>query len=402
MPVPVNGLTFVLPLYVGLALTYSRAQRHFGRRWRSRPAAAVEPHQPDVDVIVPCYNEDPALLATCLEAIAEQRYEGALNVWVVDDGSFDRPALLPVLRKGEARGWTIELLDSNRGKRAAQDAVLWQAKGEILLTIDSDTRIDPDAVRRIVAPFRNPKVGAVASHLSASNAADTWLTGMLDSRYRRLHSERERAAQSWFGGVLCCAGPFAAYRRAVVDKVWSRYVRPSDPDRPRLQPPGDDLALTNLVLAEGFDSVYEPTAKAATHVPATLLPFLRQQRRWARSFYRALPQMLRLAVDRRCPYLALDLAARALLPAFLASAIVTTAVDAVFWPERLSWDAAALGAMGLAAMDLGPVSPWRGRRRFMVLYGLVFVVFLLPNRVAALCTLFRNHWETRRSPALSG
>jgi N-acetylglucosaminyltransferase len=401
MPVPFNGLTVVLPVYLVLALTYSRAQRRFANLRRApSPAAASGPYHPSVDVIVPCYNEEPRLLAACLDSLRHQNYGGALNIWVVDDGSHNRAALLPVLQEAVDRGWKIELLDRNRGKRAAQDAVVSQAKGEILLTIDSDTWIASDAVRRIVVPFRNPRVGAVTGRLRAFNAEATWLTRLLETRYR-LFFERERAAQSYFGAVLCCAGPFAAYRREAVDRVWSRYIRPTETDRTELEPPGDDLALTNLVLAEKYDSVYEPTAEATTHVPKGVLQFLRQQRRWNRSFYRALPQMLRLAVSRRTPYLALDLAARTLLPALLTAALMATTADAVLAPARLPWDAAALGGMALTSLDLGPFSHWADRRRFLVLYGLVFVVFLLPTRLAAICTLFRNHWGTRRPPALT-
>jgi N-acetylglucosaminyltransferase len=400
MPVPFNGLTVVLPVYLALALTYSRAQRRFGKRTCSQiPAAPNHPYQPSVDVIVPCYNEEPALLAACLGSLSCQDYEGDLNVWVVDDGSYNQQALLRVFENEADAGWRIELLSRNNGKRAAQDAVFGQACGEILLTIDSDTSIAPDAVRRIVAPFRNPRVGAVCGRLRASNSEATWLTRLINTRYRLLF-ERERAAQGFFGAVLCCAGPFAAYRREVIDQVWSQYIPPIGNSRPLLEPPGDDLALTNLVLERAFDSVYEPTATAATYVPATLRQFLRQQRRWNRSFYRALPRMLRLAVRRQKPYLAVDLTARALLPGLLAYAVLATAVDAVVAPSRLPWDAVALTAMASVALDLGPSSGWAERHRFVVLYGLVFVVLLLPTRLAAICTLFRNHWETRKPSTL--
>ncbi|HTE69827.1 MAG TPA: hypothetical protein VK942_13880, partial [Actinomycetes bacterium] len=69
MPVPFNGLTVVLPVYLVLALTYSRAQRRFANLRRApSPAAASGPYHPSVDVIVPCYNEEPRLLAACLDS----------------------------------------------------------------------------------------------------------------------------------------------------------------------------------------------------------------------------------------------------------------------------------------------------------------------------------------------
>jgi cellulose synthase/poly-beta-1,6-N-acetylglucosamine synthase-like glycosyltransferase len=130
--------------------------------------------------------------------------------------------------------------------------------------------------------------------MRAYKAERSWLTRAIDVRYRLL-CERERAAQGFHGAVLCCAGPFSAFRRSAVKRVLPRYVAPWRLGGRR---PGDDLELTNLVLKEGYRSVYQPAAEAWTKVPTTLLGFVRQQRRWNRSFYRELPKMLRLIAGR--------------------------------------------------------------------------------------------------------
>jgi Glycosyl transferase family group 2 len=125
----------------------------------------------------------------------------------------------------------------------------------------------------------------------ASNADATWLTTLIDTRYQLLF-ERERAAQGFFGTVFCCAGPFSAYRREAVEKVLSAYLGQRFLGGRRVC--GDDLKLTNLVLACGYRSEFEPNAKATTDVPTTMRRFVRQQLRWNRSFYRELPRMLKL------------------------------------------------------------------------------------------------------------
>jgi N-acetylglucosaminyltransferase len=290
--------------------------------------------------------------------------------------------------------WSVVLLDRNQGKREAQAAALRKGAGEILLTVDSDTTIEPDGISRIVAPLLDPTVGAVTGDLRASNVG-TWLTRLIDTRYRLMFG-RERAAQSLFGAVLCCAGPFSAYRRSAVEHVWAQYIGPRGLGRRRSF--GDDLELTNLVLAAGWRSVYEPSARASTSVPATLPRFIRQQVRWNRSFYRELPRMLRL-LPGRSRYLALDLAAKTLLPVLLAVGLATAAIDVLLAPERLSWDTGALALMGLASLDLAASPATADGRRFAVLYGLVFVVLLLPTRLWAACTLFQNRWGTRDLPA---
>ncbi len=393
MRVPATGLAAVLSLYLALALAYSRLQRRFADpRRAATPATGGSPRPPSVDVIVPCYNEEPALLAACLRSLRGQDYQGELAVWVVDDGSGNRADLLPVLEAEADRAWRVVLLDGNRGKREAQAAALREGRGELVVTIDSDTSVAPDGIRRIVAPLGDPRVGAVTGDLRPSNATASWLARLIEVRYRLLF-ERERAAQGAFGAVLCCAGPFSAYRRRAMEQVWPDYIGQRFWGGRRVF--GDDLKLTNLVLAAGHRSVYEPTARAATNVPATLRGFVRQQLRWNRSFYRELPQMLRL-LPGRGGYLALDLAARTLLPPLLAAGLAIAATDVLRAPARLPADAGALALMALASVDLGPSPARPAGRRFDLLYGLVFVGLLLPARLWAACTLFHNGWGTRK------
>jgi N-acetylglucosaminyltransferase len=392
MPVTTTAVAVVLPMYFAIAPVYSRLQRRFAVRGLGRrPVPSQEPYRPDVEVIVPCYNEEPALLEDCLQSLCRQDYEGRMQVWVVDDGSDNRDALLPILLAKTGLCQNVLLLGSNRGKREAQAAALREGRGEVVVTVDSDTTIAPDGIRQIVSWLREPSVGAVTGNLRASNANATWLTRLIDTRYRLLF-ERERAAQGFFGAVLCCAGPFSAYRRTAVEEVLPQYLGQEFWGGRGVF--GDDLKLTNLVLAAGYESVFEHAAVATTKVPTTLRCFVHQQIRWNRSFYRELPQMLRLLAG-RSRYLALDLAGRTLMPALSAVVVVATAADALFARSAVPLGLGALAVMALATLDLGVSLTKTEGRRFALGYGLVFVAVLLPVRFWAACTLFRNNWGTR-------
>jgi N-acetylglucosaminyltransferase len=392
MPVTTIAVTVALPMYLALAPVYSRLQRRYAARAiRRRPAPTPEPFRPDVDVIVPCYNEEPALLAACLHSLAQQDYKGELRVWVVDDGSQNLHALRPVLEAETGLDHRVVLLDGNHGKREAQATAFREGRGQVVVTIDSDTSIPPEGIRELIGWLRDPRVGAVTGNLRASNAAATWLTRLIDTRYWLLF-ERERAAQGFFGAVLCCAGPFSAYRRTAVEEVLDDYLGQRFLGRRRVC--GDDLKLTNLVLARGYRSEFEPAARATTDVPTTLRRFVRQQLRWNRSFYRELPQMLRL-LPGRSRYLALDLASRTLLPVLSGVVVTATAADALFDPSGVPVGIGALALMVVATLPLGPPLSKAAGHRFAVGYGLVFVGVLLPTRLWAACTLFRNCWGTR-------
>jgi N-acetylglucosaminyltransferase len=83
-------LAAVLPclaaMYVWLASVSGVLQRNFARRApvdvEPEPVAEPEPYWPSVDVVVPCFNEDPDVLRHCLDSILGQSYEGSLRLWV--------------------------------------------------------------------------------------------------------------------------------------------------------------------------------------------------------------------------------------------------------------------------------------------------------------------------------
>jgi N-acetylglucosaminyltransferase len=381
-------MAVLLPVYLGLVPFYARWQRRVAADGRELAAVANRGGGPplSVDVIVTCYNERPELLDQCLRSVHGQDYRGRMKVWVVDDGSTNRDELLPVLAGNARPGWQVLLSEENHGKRVAQALALREGRGQIVVTVDSDTVLAPDGIRRIVAPFRRRRVGAVTSRLRALNADASWLAKAIDTRYELL-CERERAAQGCFGAVLCCAGPFSAFRRTAVQQVLGRYL-----GRRRS---GDDLELTNLVLEAGYRSEYQPDATAWTQVPATITEFALQQRRWNRSFYRELPQLLRI-VARRRPYMWLDLTARVLIPVLVAGGLLATGADALRAPERLAFDGVALALMALASVELLPSLRRPSGRRYALSYGLVFVLVLLPVRFWAGVTVLRDRWGTRQ------
>jgi N-acetylglucosaminyltransferase len=389
----------VVALYVGIALAYSALQE----RNRRRHAATTRPGWPgrtwpDVDVVLPCFNEDPTLLAASCASLETLDYPGRLRVFVVDDGSSNRDALLPVYRRYLDRpGWTVILLDGNLGKRRAQDAAVRAGTGALVVTVDSDTVLARDALRRLVGPFADPSVGAVTGDVRISNVHESWLTRLVDERYRLLF-QHERAAQSQVRAVLCCSGPFSAYRRSALEPVWRDYLTQTFMGRPSVA--GDDLHLTNLVLASGLDSLYEPSARAWTNAPTTLRRYLRQQLRWNRSFYRELRPTLR-AIAGRDRYLLLDVGARLLLPPLLALGVALAAVEAVAAlrqgrTESLPLLAGAGMVAVMAAASVLLLGSKTSRTRFVLQYGLIYVGLLVPVRFWALGTLRQNRWGTRR------
>ena len=392
----VVALRVVFLTYITLVLLHSSLERMYAlrsrRQRRARPARPPAPVTwPAVDVVIPCFNEDPSLLEACCRSVAGQDYPGTMRVWLVDDGSGNRTALLAVYERWAAEpGWDVRLLDQNAGKRAAQDEAVRRGTGELVVLMDSDTVLAPDAIRQAAAAFADDQVGAVSGSVGVLNAPTNLLTRLIHHRYR-LRFQVERPAQGFFTSLLCCSGPFAVYRRRLLAELWGRYLGQTFAGVRCTN--GDDLHLTNLVLATGHQVLFEPRAIASTSVPRSLGQYLRQQLRWNRSFYRELRWTLH-GIRSRHPYLVLDVLARALLPLLLAAALLLLAGEGLLvgW-ELLTTDLSLALAMLLvtAAFLLvhGASVP------FLLLYGPLHVALLVPVRVYALVTLASPRWETR-------
>jgi N-acetylglucosaminyltransferase len=219
------------------------------------------------------------------------------------------------------------------------------------------------------------------------------LTRLLDRRYWYA-SHQVSAAESYFGAVLCCCGPFAAYRRTVLSAVLEDYLHQTFMGRPTTH--GEDRYLTSLVLKHGMRTAYAPQAKALTVVPEKMRPFLRQQLRWNRSNYRDTFGIL-WRLPSFGPYVMVDavlqLAAPPLLALNLALLLVHVGTDGI--GLDLAGYAAGFAVVGLAYSGYGL---WRDRSLRalrMTWYGLLHIAVLIPSRIHALCTLTDDRWGQR-------
>jgi cellulose synthase/poly-beta-1,6-N-acetylglucosamine synthase-like glycosyltransferase len=391
-------LRITFSAYAVLVITHFLLQTYFAHRTHRafvRGGRTTPPPEflPTVDVVVAAYDEDPADLIDCFDSLVHQDYGRPVNVYVVDDYSPNRAELAPVYeRYGALPGWHVLLPDRNRGKRHAQDLAFQECRGEILVTIDSDTIVAPDGVGKIVEAFADDRVGAATGDVGVTNWRRNLLTRLIGMRYWVAFNQ-ERAAQGWFRTVLCCSGPLAAYRRSVLERVWTDYIRQTF--RGVSCTYGDDRHLTNLVLAEGADTVFVPGAKAITNAPESLRGYLKQQLRWNKSFYRELLWTLPFLLS-RSRYMVFEVVVQTLLPLLLTLAIASAVLfAALFGPHHLLRYLVAVAVMALVRCSYAIYRTRRPSFALFVLYGFLHAALLIPLRLRALTTLTDNRWGTR-------
>ena len=392
-----NVLRTTFAVYALLVLVHFLLQTLYAHRthraFRRHDPSPASGFTPAVDVVVAVYNESLPELQACFESLIVQDYRGELNVYAVDDCSPNRDELVPLYdRCRPVPGWRILLADRNRGKRHAQDLAFRQCRGEILVTIDSDTIVAIDGVRQIVRAFEDSKVGGATGDVGVTNWRTNLLTRLIGMRYW-IAFNQERASQGWFRTVLCCSGPLAAYRRSVLDVVWNDYVRQTF--RGVACTYGDDRHLTNLVLGEGYDTLFAPSAKAITNAPESMSGYLKQQLRWNKSFYRELLWTLPF-LARRSLYMAFDVVVQTALPLLLTLSLASSLLFALLFDPRYALHyAVTITVMALIRCSYAVYRTRRPSFVLFILYGFIHAALLVPLRIRALMTLTDNRWGTR-------
>jgi hyaluronan synthase len=295
----------VLWAFIGLLLLLIRTLLWL--KYRPYPAVNTD-HAPTLTVIIPAYNEGE-LVGKSIDSVAESGYPSAqLEILVVDDGSKD-DTWEHIARAAQRHSGVVTAVRfaRNNGKRAALAEGFRKARGEIVVTIDSDSVIDKGTLLALAGPFANPKVGAVAGRVKVLNRKDGLIPRMLNVRFA-LAFDFLRAAQSTYGTVYCCPGALAAYRIDVVRRVLERWMNQSFLGADCTI--GEDRALTNFILGEGYDSVYQRSAVVHTMVPVTYDKLCKMFLRWDRSYVREEFRLAAVAFKRpslSCAYTLVDI-----------------------------------------------------------------------------------------------
>lgn len=233
-------------------------------------------------VIVPCYNESPELLERSIKSVMAAK--GNKQICIIDDGSKNnvRPYLQSLAKKNHIK---VHFFDRNKGKREALFYAVTNMidDSDFVVTIDSDTVLDENALIRVVEPLKIGKIAAATGDVQLLNEHQNALTRMIGSYYW-IGLNIYKKAQSALGMVVCCSGCLAAYRSDVLRANIYKFVNQQFFGERCTH--SEDRHLTNLVLQRDYDVVYVPEAISYTETPATVRGFLKQQQRWKRGFTR--------------------------------------------------------------------------------------------------------------------
>ncbi len=248
---------------LGCAPLYSIA-----RRFRERKASDVPL---SVSVLIPAWNEEVGIIKT-IQSVLDTNYPD-LQIVVINDGSTDgtHEIVTRFVADFEEQAGTSASITylclANGGKANAMNTALLHANGDIVVTVDADSVMAPDALENLVKCFSDPKVGGVAGNVVVANRQKPieWMQQM-----EYLYGFFFKRADSLFNSVYIIGGAAAAYRREVLAELGGF-------DHSIIT---EDIEMSTRILKHGYKTRYAADAVVYTEGPSEIKGLCNQRLRW--------------------------------------------------------------------------------------------------------------------------
>jgi cellulose synthase/poly-beta-1,6-N-acetylglucosamine synthase-like glycosyltransferase len=195
-------------------------------------------------VIIAAFNEEKDIGRKLEEVLALDYPSQDRQIIVASDKSTDRTH--EIVHQFVSRGVELVVLPTRAGKTAAQNLAVAQARGEILVFTDATTSLAPDALRKLVEPFGDSRVGCAGGRVEYQLPDDSAI-GRGCGQYWRYESLM-RLLESQVNSPIGVSGAIYAVRRGL--------YAPMDPGLI------SDFVIALDVFSRGHRCVYVPEAVA--------------------------------------------------------------------------------------------------------------------------------------------
>jgi biofilm PGA synthesis N-glycosyltransferase PgaC len=225
-----------------------------------------------VSILLTGHNEGATLRKSVL-SLREQTHQDT-QIIVVDDGSLD--GMRAEARLLKQQGYINRYVSSGvrGGKASALNLGFYYCVHDVVVSMDVDTSLDRDGIEKIILPFSDKHVGAVAGNLAIRNRKESIMTNLQALEYFSSISVGRRFTAQ-LGILTIVSGAFGAFRKSALKSVGGWDVGP-----------GDDGNVTTKLRNAGWRIEFAHKAWAMTDCPSTLMGYHRQRLRWNRSVVR--------------------------------------------------------------------------------------------------------------------
>tara|TARA_Y100000310_G_C20700547_1_gene829426 strand:+ start:2664 stop:3929 length:1266 start_codon:yes stop_codon:yes gene_type:complete len=223
-----------------------------------------------VSIIIPMYNEKKSAAKTIETALALNYPDKLLEIIVVDDGSTDNS--LEIAKKYEnlslKKGKIVRVFSKkNGGKGSALNYGISKSRKEIVVSMDADSFVDPEALRKMMGFFTSKKVMAVTPSMGIYKPKGIWRRVQQIEYYMSVFLRKSFAV---IDAIHITPGAFSAYRREF-------FVKYGGYDEHTIT---EDLEIALRIQSNMYVIENCPKAVVYTIGPGKFRELFVQRRRW--------------------------------------------------------------------------------------------------------------------------
>jgi cellulose synthase/poly-beta-1,6-N-acetylglucosamine synthase-like glycosyltransferase len=235
---------------------------------RKMPEYALLSEWPGVSLIIAAHNEEAVLRAKLENALAMDYPAERLDIIVVSDASTDDTDRITA--EFAVRGVRLHRQEVRGGKTEAQNAGVRLARGQFVAFSDANSMYAPSALKRLLVPFADERIGCVCGELQYANP-DEQGAGKGEGLYWRYEQFLKRR-ESLLSSALGANGAIYALRRELFVELRGDII--------------SDFVAPLHAWRRGFRIAYEPTAVATEYSSGRFGDEFRRRRRIvSRSLY---------------------------------------------------------------------------------------------------------------------
>ncbi|MDD5072265.1 MAG: glycosyltransferase family 2 protein [Candidatus Omnitrophica bacterium] len=196
--------------------------------------------EPYVSLIIPAHNEEKVIADKLNNALSLDYPRDKFEILLILDGCIDKTKAIAAGYKDSR----LKLIEQNprKGKMAALNLAVPQAKGDIVVFTDANSLYEKDAIRKLVRNFADKRIGCVCGELKYRNES---LVGEGEDLYWK-YEKFIKTNESRLYSLLVVNGSIYAIRKDLFEPVEETLA--------------DDFVVPMVIAKKGYGLVYEPEA----------------------------------------------------------------------------------------------------------------------------------------------
>ena len=264
------SLFFIVYTYLGYPFLIALFAR------LSRKPEKYDSYFPTVTLMIPAYNEESYIAQKLENTLLLDYPHEKLQILVVADGSSDNT--VDIVKSYGKRSVELSYIPERNGKMAAITRAVNFARGDIVVFSDANNMYEEEALRELVAPFSESKVGAsTGAKLIVEDGRDLSSAEGLYWKYEAAIKKNETTLSSCVSSV----GEILAVRRDL-------FLHPKE------KVINDDHYIILDLLRRDYRVVYVPTARSFEYVSKTAKDEVERRTRMNAGLYQTMSMSKKL------------------------------------------------------------------------------------------------------------